>query len=137
MKYIILILIISFGISSAPRKIKKGYHNLTLQWIEDGKPGKILFEEISINSYKVSGEKRSKNNEDFLKIDGTIKVIKPNILEFNGTIQTKIFHIYEGKVCSREGKQSFIAYGKRKYWRMKNKINCDERTTDYIDIYFR
>lgn len=116
-------------------KIREGAHALTLQWIE-AKPGKINFKKISKDTFEVEGEQKNPNNGDFLSIVGTIKVRNPKELEFTGQIQTKVSHIFDGNTCLRNQVQIFKAHGKRKYWRMQDKINCDGVVTDYIDIYF-
>ncbi len=137
MKKLLILLLIPFVISAKSKKeVRSGNHDLTLQWIESKKPGKIFFQKTGQNSFSVEGEHKSTSNDDYLSITGTIEVLSPTELEFNGKITSKVYHIYEGKPCVREGKQIFKAHGKRKYWRMKEKINCDGVVTDYVDIFF-
>lgn len=116
-------------------KVREGLHELSLQWIES-KPGKINFKKISEDTFEVKGEQKNSNTGDFVSIIGTMKVRNPRELEFVGQIQTKVSYIFGGNICLRNQVQIFKAHGKRNYWRMQNKLNCDGVVTDYIDIYF-
>lgn len=128
-------LAIGLNAKSKEPKVREGEHSLTLQWIES-KPGKINFKKISKDTFEVEGEQRDPKTGNFLNISGTIKVRNPRELEFVGQIQTKVHHIFDGNTCLRNQVLIFKAHGKRKYWRMQDKLNCDQTTTDYIDIYF-
>ncbi len=122
-------------LASAKKEIREGKHDLTLQWIESKQPGTAIIKKQKDGFYTIKGEhKDSKGN--YLTIDGKLEVISARELHFEGEILTKVEHIYGGNVCKRAGKQIFQAYGKRKYWRMHNKINCDGVVTDYVDIFF-
>ena len=134
MKFLMLFIILSVSVSAKPA-VKEGKHSLTLQWIE-GK-GSINFVKKGKSEFEVSGEQKSSKTEDFLKMEGVIQVRSSTELEFTGKIETQVSYINDGKVCLRDGKHTFKAYGKRKYWRMQDKINCDGKVTDYIDIYFQ
>ncbi len=136
--FFVIFLFFVFQLNAKPKKVaavREGVHALTLQWIE-GKPGKINFKKISEDTFEVEGEQRNSNTGDFLTILGTIKVRNSKELEFVGQIQTRVSHIFDGNTCLRNQVQIFKAHGKRKYWRMQDKINCDGVVTDYIDIYF-
>jgi len=119
----------------ASSKVREGKHHLTLQWIESKQPGTAILKKQPDDTYTIKGEhKDSKGN--YLTIDGKLEVISARELHFEGEVLTKVDHIYGGNVCKRAGKQVFKAYGKRKYWRMHDKINCDGVVRDYVDIFF-
>lgn len=114
-----------------------GEHALTLQWISWTDPGSVIIEENNDGWYKISGSQFSKNQENYLKINGRIKPITDRELEFDGQIESRIDHINHGEPCIKSGKQRFLASGSRKYWRLENLINCEgNMVTDYVDIYF-
>jgi outer membrane murein-binding lipoprotein Lpp len=117
--------------------LRTGTHNLTLQWISWDDPGTVEITDMGDGTYKVVGEQRSKENADYLTIEGTLQPVSERELRFNGTISSFVSYLNNGVVCVREGEQTFKATGKRKYWRLQNMTNCEgNRVTDYIDIYF-
>lgn len=114
-----------------------GRHMLSLQW--------ILYDDVPYGTANVSekdgvmkihGEQKGKGG-DYLKIDGVVSDVKPASFAFDGKIATKVKHINNGAECVREGKMTFIATGKRKYWRMRERANPCDNVTDYVDVYFR
>lgn len=111
-----------------------GIHNLTLQWISWDKPGKAVIKRIGRDTYSITGSQHG--NGQTLKIDGTLKMITPLELEFEGKIETG----YYGEAtssCVKEGKQIFLSTKGRKYWRLQNMASCEnDGLTDYVDIYF-
>lgn len=115
-----------------------GEHALTLQWISWDIPGSVTITEAEGGWYKINGQQiDTKNNRNYLKINGKIKPLSAAELEFDGTIESKVDMINAGKPCIRTGRKLFKATGTRKYWRLQDMINCEGGTvTDYIDIYF-
>lgn len=109
--------------------IKVGKHNFTLQWIGWDYPGSVNITKKDKNTYYVKGQQLSRENDDYITIDGTLTALSKKELIFNGTIKYLVSYINSGKVCIRNGKEIFKARGKRK--------NCEGgMVTDYIDIYF-
>ncbi len=107
-----------------------GTHGLTLQWIDWEKWGSINFIKTEGNRYKVSGKQIK--GTDYLKVEGEITQVSDIQLDFEGTIEHKAMG---EEPCIRTGVQTFLATGKRQYWRLQNMEHCDG-LTDYIDIYF-
>ncbi|MBP1710116.1 MAG: hypothetical protein H6Q49_318 [Deltaproteobacteria bacterium] len=146
-KYLAIIFLITFGLSPVTvfstgdaEQLVLGNHILTLQWLQNHnglgkakifrKDGKILLEGYQEENYE--------GNLNFMTINGTIKVISPAELEFEGKIVTRINYINNGIPHERKGKFILKAWGGRKYWRMQKMTQPDgEHTvTDYIDIFF-
>ncbi len=114
-----------------------GRHMLSLQWISWDYFGYCDIKKQADGTLTCKGEQRSKENDDYLTIDGTIEIVDALHLKFTGTIVTKIYHIANGQPCVREGTFDFQSYEGRRYWRLMQKTNpCDE-CTDYVDIYFK
>jgi hypothetical protein len=136
-KVFLFLTLISVSVFANPKQkqIRTGKHDIRLQWLETKKAGSAEIQKISDGVYKIEGEQKSKNG-DYLTINGELTVISSKELHFVGDIVTKVSYIFEGNPCLRSGKQIFLAHGKRKYWRMKEKINCDGVVTDYVDIFF-
>jgi hypothetical protein len=111
-----------------------GKHSLTLQWIGWDKPGSVSIVPAENGWYTISGKQA--NNENYLKINGRIKPLTENELEFEGEIESRVLSLNNGEPCLKTGKRSFKATGDRQYWRLQDMNNCDGATVDYIDIYF-
>ncbi len=116
--------------------LRPGLHNLTLQWIGWDKPGSATVTEEK-TGYRIKGEQREPSTGDYLTIDGTLTEVDTRLLTFTGKITTKVYHLNNGEPCVREGTYTFRATGTRKYWRLKEMVNCDTKgAVDYVDIYF-
>ena len=76
------------------------------------------------------------DNGDFLEMCGTLTVLNPLHLQFNGQIITRVEHINNGKPVKREGTYNFTVAGQRRYWRMQEMNNPKDGYCDYVDIYF-
>ena len=114
-----------------------GRHMLSLQWISWDYFGYCDIKKQADGTMTCKGEQLSKENDDYLRIDGTIEIVDAKHLKFTGTIAMRIYHINNGEECLREGTFDFVATDNRRYWRMQQMKNpCDE-CTDYVDIYFR
>jgi hypothetical protein len=117
-----------------------GNHVLTLQWLQNrngvGK-AKIFKKDgrLMLDGYQ---EEHYEGSLNYMKIDGTVKIINPKVLEFDGKIVTRISYINGGAPYERKGRFTLKAWGNRKYWRMQKMTQPDgEHTvTDYIDIFF-
>ncbi len=146
-----LILLLTIGVNAQTRKKVRrsaprtqtveqrviGRHMLSLQWISWDYFGYCDIKRNSEGVLECKGEQLSKENDDYLRIDGTIEIVDALHLKFTGTIVSKIYHINNGQPCVREGTFDFQSYEGRRYWRLMQKINpCDE-CTDYVDIYFK
>lgn len=117
--------------------ISLGKHSFTMHWISWDYPGSVTISKRNENSYYVKGQQLSRENTDYIKIDGILSPVSEKELIFNGTIRYLYSHNNNGKECVKSGRQTFKATGARKYWRLQNNRNCEEgMLTDYIDIYF-
>ena len=121
---------------SNARRMLLGKHLLSLQWISWDYFGSATVTNKRGVLY-LKGMQRSRENSDYVKVDGVIKEINAKDFIFDGTVEMQISHINNGEPCLREGEMTFAITGKRKYWRLQEmKSTCDV-TTDYVDIYFR
>ena len=118
-----------------------GNHVLTLQWLQNHKGvGKASIYKkdgkIFMDGYQ---EEKYKGDLNYMSIQGTIAIINPKELEFEGKIITKINYLNSGVPYERNGKFLLKAWGARKYWRMQKMTQPDGQhtVTDYIDIYFK
>jgi hypothetical protein len=89
------------------------------------------------DTISIRGEQRSRENDDYVTIDGVILEIAVNMFKFRGKIVTKISYINSGKPCVREGIMTFSVKGNRKYWRLQEMDNPCDIHTDYVDVYMR
>lgn len=115
-----------------------GQHKLSLQWLQFEKPqyGNAVVTEKNGVLY-LKGEQRGTGKEKgYLTVDGRITEVGAKSFKFNGKIKTCISHINNGKECLREGDMTFLAKGKRKYWRLQEMDNPCSEVTDYVDVYF-
>jgi hypothetical protein len=113
-----------------------GKHMCSLQWISWKDFGTVTISQDSDKIIHVNGGQKSKTNSDYLQIDGTLTVINPLHLKFNGEIITCVDHINNGKPVKRKGTYNFTVAGQRRYWRMQEMTNPDDPCCDYVDIYF-
>ena len=132
------------GFVSASNNVEKlvlGNHVMTLQWLQNYKgigKAKIFRRDgvIHIDGYQ---QEKYKGSLNYMTIKGTLTILGPKELEFNGDIKTKINYLNGGVPYQRSGKYLLKAWGSRKYWRMQNMTQPDGKytVTDYIDIYFQ
>lgn len=114
-----------------------GKHMCSLQWISWKQFGSVtISQDPDTGALHVKGGQKSKTNSDYLEIDGTLTVISPLHLRFNGEITTCVYHINDGKPVKRKGTYNFTVAGQRRYWRMQEMTNPDDGCCDYVDIYF-
>ena len=113
-----------------------GKHMCSLQWISWKDFGSVSISYGADNILYVKGGQTSKTNGDFLEMYGTLTVINPLHLQFNGQIITCVEHINDGKPVKREGTYNFTVAGQRRYWRMQEMNNPKDGYCDYVDIYF-
>ncbi len=122
--------------SAAAKTLLLGKHKLSLQWISWDYFGAATVTDNG-GIFRLKGEQKSREDSDYLKIDGTVTRIDAKEFTFNGEITMQISHINNGEPCTRTGEMTFRITGKRKYWRLQEmKSPCDV-TTDYVDIYFK
>jgi len=109
-----------------------------LQWIGWEHPGKVIIKKIqNTKTFSIKGEQKSKDNDDYVTIEGVITLAKDKELKFKGKIVSRVHHLNKGEPCIKEGEFTFKAYGSRKYWRLVEMDNCEaNQVVDYIDIYF-
>jgi len=120
-----------------PEQKVLGSHLLSLQWISWEYFGTCDITKDENGTLRCVGEQLSKENDDYLRINGTVSIVNATHLIFTGTIATKVSYINEGKECLREGTFDFKATGKRKYWRLQQMTNPCDNCCDYVDIYFK
>lgn len=106
-----------------------GSHKLTHSGIGGGT---VNFKNIGRDLYEVSGTVKSGKN--YAKIEGEIKMVNEEFLNFNGKITQSIQENDNGKLDVRTKKTSFAKKGNQKYWRLQNMQN-NAGFIDYIDIY--
>lgn len=106
-----------------------GQHSLKFSSDESTINGKVNFEKTGRDLYTISGNGKSGLNT--LKIEGSIKRVSANHLNFEGKITQKI----NGKTFTRTKKTTFLNEGKGSFWRLQDKIN-GSGFVEYIDIYF-
>ena len=114
-----------------------GKHMCSLQWISWKQFGSVTISQDSDTGIVfVKGGQKSKTNSDYLDIDGTLTVVNPLHLKFEGEIITCVDYINNGKPVKRKGTYNFTVAGQRRYWRMQEMTNPDDGCCDYVDIYF-
>jgi hypothetical protein len=114
-----------------------GKHMCSLQWISWKQFGSVTISQDSDTGIVfVKGGQKSKTNSDYLDIDGTLTVVNPLHLKFEGEIITCVDYINNGKLVKRKGTYNFTVAGQRRYWRMQEMTNPDDGCCDYVDIYF-
>ena len=114
-----------------------GKHMCSLQWISWKEFGSVTISQDSASGVVyVKGGQKSRNSSDYLEIDGTLTIVNPLHLKFNGKIITCVDHINEGRPVERKGTYNFTVAGQRGYWRMQEMNNPKDGCCDYVDIYF-
>lgn len=118
-------------------EIREGTHYLSLQWISWDELGEAEIEYLGDNKYSIVGEQRNPDNNDYLKINGTLEPISDKKLIFEGVVESQIEHLNQGEPCVKEGIKIFESTKNRKYWRMQDMENCEGgMVLDYVDVYF-
>lgn len=132
--------------SSVERRVL-GKHLLTLQWISWESYGSVTIKKEADGTLSCRGEQLARkcpkgteqgniDNDDYVKLDGTIEIVDKDHLIFNGEIRTKVYHINNGQEVLRQGTFNFVTKENRHYWRMQEQLNPADECTDYIDIYY-
>lgn len=128
------------NLTTLERKVV-GKHMLSLQWISWEYFGTCNITKQADGTLRCTGEQLSRGDDsrigDYLKIDGTVRIVSALELEFTGTIRTKIYHINNGEEVVRDGTFTFLSTQGRKYWRLQQMQNPADDCTDYVDIYFK
>lgn len=123
------------GDPAAARKLK-GDHEFSLQWISWDDFGKVRVTDES-GLWRIRGRQDSRENDDFVSIDGVITEISTHEFKFDGVIVTRVHHLAEGEPVTRTGPKTFRITGRRQYWRMMEMQNPADQVVDYIDVFFR
>ena len=114
-----------------------GRHMCSLQWISWTDFGTVTFSRKEDGSIVCKGGQKSKDNDDYLTIDGIVTVVSPLHIRITGTIVTCGSYINGGRPVTRKGTYNFTIAGARRYWRMREMSNpVNKIYTDYVDIYF-
>lgn len=147
MKKLVLILILSLFtgvwaesvVSSGPEQsiVDKliGKHRLSLQWISWDYFGEVEISKDADGDLYCKGEQLSRENTDYLKIEGILGALSEKELIFTGTIRIKIYHLNGGKEYVKTGTHVFKATKNRMFWRMQDMTGPDGEL-DYVDIFF-
>ena len=122
-------------ISKAAKAKLVGPHVLSLQWLTDDVPTGSA--EISERDgvLVLEGIHEGKAG-DYLKVSGIIIAADAKTFTLDGSVESRVSYLNDGKPCAKPGKHVFRISGKRKYWRMADMMNCDGQSTDYVDVYF-
>lgn len=96
------------------------------------KNGNAIFTNIGRDLYKVTGG--IKKGKNFVKMEGEIKMVSAEYLNFTGKITQSISENDNGKIDVRSRKTSFAKKGKTAYWRLQNSVN-NAGFKDNIDLY--
>ena len=84
-----------------------GKHMLSLQWISWKYFGTATITKEADGTLRCTGEQLSRGDDshigDYLKLDGTVRIVSEKELEFTGSIRTKIWHIAGGEEVERAG----------------------------------
>jgi len=107
-----------------------GNHQFTHSSVS--KNGSVNFKNIGRDLYTVSG--RAESGKNYVKIEGEIKMVSEEFLNFTGKITQSIQENDGGKTDIRTKKTSFAKKGNARFWRLQNKINSSG-FTDNIDIF--
>lgn len=94
--------------------------------------GNVTFKNIGRDLYQVSGN--IKSGKDYAKIEGEIKMVSEEFLNFNGKITQSIQENDNGKIDVRTKKTSFHKKANQPFWRLQNRQNSSG-FTDNIDIH--
>ncbi len=117
--------------------MRVGKHSFSLQWIGWEKPGEVEITHLKNNKYKIVGEQKSNETDDYVTIDGELTMLSEKRLLFEGKLVSQVSYINGGQPCIREEPLHFRATGSRKYWRLEEKQSCEGgMTVEYVDIYF-
>lgn len=114
-----------------------GKHMLSLQWISWDYFGEVNIFKDDAGRIRCMGRQESRENDDFVSLDGIITIVDAKHLKFDGNITTKVYHINNGQAVIREGEFDFVAKDNRKYWRLQQMKNPADSCIDYVDIYFK
>lgn len=108
-----------------------GPHKLTHSSI--GNTGTVQLKNIGRDLYEISGG--AKSGKNYIKIEGELKMVSEEFMNFKGKITQSIQENDNGKIDVRTKKTTFAKKGNAKYWRLQNMMN-QSGFVDYIDIYF-
>lgn len=122
--------------SPAAKRMLLGKHLFSLQWISWDHFGSANVTEKD-GLLHLKGEQKSRENDDYLTIEGVVTELNRYDFTFQGKIVTRVDHINSGEPCVREGEMTFRITGKRKYWRLQQMDSPCEEVVDYVDIFFR
>lgn len=107
-----------------------GDHQFTHSSISN--KGNVTFTNIGRDRYTVSGG--AKAGKDYVEIEGEIKMVSEEFLNFTGKITQSIQQNDHGKIDVRTKKTSFAKKGNARFWRVQNRVNSSG-FTDNIDIF--
>lgn len=115
-----------------------GTHPFSDQWISWDYFGQVTISEDNNGKLKISGRQTGRGEDagEYCIIEGSIKIINANHLEFYGLI------IERTKDCGpteirRNGTFNFMATDGRQYWRCQEMESFCPGAATYLDIYFR
>ncbi len=141
---VLMLIFLSFGKLYAQQDIEQllmGNHLLTLQWLQNynGVGEAKIYKKDGVIYIEGYQEEKFEGSLNYMRIQGTLKILNPKKLEFEGKIVTKIYYLNNGAPYERNGKYLMAAHGTRKFWRMQDMTQPYNGFTvvDYIDLHFK
>jgi serine/threonine protein kinase len=115
-----------------------GTHAFSDQWISWDYFGQVTISEDNNGKLKISGRQTGRGDDagEYCTIEGSIKIINANHLEFTGTITERTKDCGPDEI-RRNGKFNFMATDGRQYWRCQEMESFCPGAATYLDIYFR
>jgi len=114
-----------------------GDHDLTLQWISWDFVGRATVTDDQ-GLLRIKGSQWSKNEKDYVTIDGVILSASQREFVFYGTVVTRSDIVNARQPCEKHGSMTFRRSGQRIHWRLQQMDNCEGgRVVDYVDVYLK
>ena len=115
-----------------------GTHAFSDQWISWDYFGQVTIREDENGKLKISGRQTGRGDDagEYCTIEGSIKIINANHLEFTGTITERTKDCGPTEI-RRNGTFNFMATDGRQYWRCQEMESFCPGAATYLDIYFR
>ncbi|MBN2362336.1 MAG: hypothetical protein JXR83_22980 [Deltaproteobacteria bacterium] len=119
------------------RELLVGDHDFTLQWISWDFVGRASVTDDD-GLLRVKGSQWSKNEKDYVTIDGVILSATQRAFVFYGTVVTRNDIVNHGRPCEKRGTMNFRRSGQRIHWRLQQMDNCEgDNVADYVDIFLK
>lgn len=114
-----------------------GDHDFTLQWVSWDYVGRASVTDDN-GLLRIKGSQWSKDEKDYVTIDGVILSASQRAFVFHGTLITRAAFINGGRPCEKRGSMTFRRSGQRIHWRLQQMDNCEVGgAVDYVDVYLK